>query len=458
MPLRTQKPDPVSGQTKKSVFLVSLGCDKNRVDAERMLGLLSRDYRVTDAEDEADCIVINTCCFIQEATEESIQTILDLAALRREGKCRSLIVTGCLAERYREEILTEIPEVDAIVGTHSYKEIVHVIQEVEKGETPVLLDPASPYTEKEPPRRLSFGGFFAYLKIAEGCSRHCTYCVIPSVRGPYHSVPFEDLLEEAEALVQQGVRELILVAQDTARYGTDLYGKKRLPELLRALCRISDLKWVRLLYVYPEEIDAELIRVMAEEPKICKYLDMPIQHADDRVLRRMGRKTTRAALEKTIASLREAMPDIALRTTLITGFPGETEEEHQTQLAFLKAQRFARLGVFPYSQEDGTPAARLPEQHSAETKARRQEELMLAQQEISLACGEERVGEILEVLVEGALPEEGIWVGRTYADAPDVDGLCFLQSADPLQSGDFVRARITGAAEYDLTGEVCDVE
>ena len=420
-----------------------------------MLGLLSEDaYGITDDEAEADIIVVNTCCFIDVAKEESVQTILDMAAWRREGKCRALIVAGCLSERYRQEILQEIPEVDAVIGTHSYTKIREAILAAEKGERPVYLDAPSDITVREPSRILTTGGFFAYLKIAEGCDRHCTYCVIPSLRGPYRSVPMEHLLEEAASLADRGVRELILVAQDTACYGMDLYGEKKLHELLRALCRIEGFLWIRILYCYPEELYPEMIRTIREEQKICRYLDLPIQHSEDAVLKRMGRKTSHAGLVSAIAELRRQIPGIVIRTTLITGFPGETEEQHKALLAFLGEMRFERLGVFTYSREEGTPAARMHGQIEQAEKERRRDELLTVQQEISREIGKEQVGQIREVFIEGYSPEEQVWIGRTYGDAPDIDGLFFLHCTEELHTGDMVRARVTAAGEYDLIGEI----
>ena len=439
--------------TNKILF-VSLGCDKNRVDSERMLGMLAQgDYSMTDEEADADIIIVNTCCFIDEAKEESIRTILDMAEYRRDGKCHALIVAGCMPERYRQEVLQEIPEVDAIVGTHSYTKIREAILAAEKGERPSYLEPPAAIEGTEPSRILTTGGFFAYLKIAEGCDRHCTYCVIPSLRGPYRSVPKEALQKEAASLAEQGVKELILVAQDTACYGKDLYGEKKLHELLADLCSIEGLEWIRILYCYPEEIYPELVEVMKREKKICRYLDLPIQHSEDAVLRRMGRRTTRKSLLGTISKLREELPDIVLRTTLITGFPGETEEQHQALLSFLREVRFERLGVFTYSREEGTPAYRMHGQLPEDIKERRKEELLLCQQEISREIQESLIGTKKEVFIEGFSPEEQVWVGRTRGDAPDVDGLVFVHSKEELHSGDIVSVCITAAGEYDLIGE-----
>ncbi len=443
--------------TSKKILFVSLGCDKNRVDSERMLGMLAQgSYTLTDDEEDADIIIVNTCCFIDEAKEESIRTVLDMADYRRDGKCRTLIVAGCMPERYRQEILEEIPEVDAIIGTHSYTSILEAVQAAEKGERPSYLGSPEALTAVEPARVLTTGGFFAYLKIAEGCDRHCTYCVIPSLRGPYRSVPKESLLEEAASLAEQGVKELILVAQDTACYGKDLYGGKKLHELLTGLCRIRGIEWIRILYCYPEEIYPELIDVIKREPKICHYLDIPIQHSEDAVLRRMGRRTTRAGLIRTITMLRKAIPDIVLRTTLITGFPGETEEQHQALCSFLDEARFERLGVFTYAREEGTPAYRMHGQISQDVKESRREELLQRQQAISREVGEALIGQIKEVFVEGFSPEEQVWVGRTRGDAPDVDGLIFVHSSEELHSGDIISVRITEAGEYDLIGDYED--
>ena len=443
-----------STQNTNKILFVSLGCDKNRVDSERMLGMLAQGaYSMTDEEADADIIIVNTCCFIDEAKEESIRTILEMAEYRREGKCHALIVAGCMPERYRQEVLQEIPEVDAIIGTHSYTKIREAILAAEKGERPAYLEPPAALDGAEPSRILTTGGFFAYLKIAEGCDRHCTYCVIPSLRGPYRSVPKEALLKEAASLAQQGVKELILVAQDTACYGKDLYGEKKLHELLSDLCGIAGLEWIRLLYCYPEEIYPELIEVMKREAKICRYLDLPIQHSEDAVLRRMGRRTTRKSLLFTVSKLREELPDIVLRTTLITGFPGETEEQHQALVSFLRQVRFERLGVFTYSREEGTPAYRLHGQIPEEVKERRKEELLLCQQEISREIQESLIGTRREVFIEGFSPEEQVWVGRTRGDAPDVDGLVFVHSEEELHSGDLVSVCITAAGEYDLIGE-----
>ncbi len=437
------------------ILFISLGCDKNLVDSEKMLSLLGQaGYEVTDDETEADVIIVNTCCFIGDAKEESIQTILEMAEYRRNGSCLALLVTGCLAQRYRQEITNEIPEVDAILGTSSWDKICEAIESVVGGQSYARFDDVNRLTLPEGKRILTTGGHYAYLKIAEGCDKHCTYCIIPKVRGRYRSVPEESLLEEAERLVQDGVKELILVAQETTLYGVDLYGKKSLHLLIRELAKIPGLRWIRLLYCYPEEIYEDLILTMKEEPKFCHYLDLPIQHANDEILRRMGRKTTRTDIERIVAALRREIPDIVLRTTLITGFPGETKKQHEELLDFVDSMEFNRLGVFPYSQEEGTPAASMPDQVPEEVKLSRRDELMELQQEVAFDLAQEMTGRTVEAMVEGFLPEDQTYVARTYGDAPDVDGYLFLNTDQTLMSGDFVRAKIIGSNEYDLIGEI----
>ena len=438
------------------ILFVSLGCDKNLVDSETMLGILGgRGYTFTDDETEADVIVVNTCCFINDAKEESINTILQMAEYRKTGPCKALIVAGCLAQRYKEEITREIEEVDAVLGTASYENIAEAIEEALGGQHPMIMDPLDVpvHTGK---RMLTTGGHYAYLKIAEGCDKHCTYCIIPKVRGAYRSVPMEELIDQARELAEQGVKELILVAQETTLYGVDLYGRKRLHELLRELCRIDGIYWIRIQYCYPEEIYEELIQVMKEEEKICHYLDLPIQHASDDILRRMGRKTTKAQLLAVVDHLREEIPDICLRTTLIAGFPGETQEEHEELMEFIDTCEFDRLGVFTYSPEEDTPAAVMDNQIEEEQKELWRDELMELQQEISMDKAEEMIGRELLCMVEGSVADENAYVTRTYKDAPNVDGYLFLQTAETLMTGDFVRARVTGAMEYDLIGEMAD--
>ncbi len=442
---------------KKKVLLISLGCDKNLVDSERMLGMLAQSgYAFTDDEEEADVVVVNTCCFIGDAKEESVNTILEMAELKKAGKIEALLVAGCLAQRYQEEIRREIGEVDAVIGTAAIDELPAVLDEVFAGKAEdhyQSLD-RKPLTDQK--RVLTTGGHFAYLKIAEGCDKHCTYCIIPKVRGPYRSVPMESLLREAGTLAAQGVRELILVAQETTVYGTDIYGYKALPELLRKLCRIEGLRWIRILYCYPEEIDEALIEVMEKEEKICHYLDIPIQHASDSILRRMGRRTDRKELTEKVKLLRRRIPDICLRTTLITGFPGETQEDHETLLGFVDEMAFDRLGVFPYSQEEGTPAADMPGQVPDEVKEERRDELMALQQEIAFEAAADMEGRCVTAMIEGKVADGDAYVARTYKDAPDVDGFVFVHTDRELMTGDFVRVRITGSYEYDLMGELED--
>lgn len=438
-----------------NILFVSLGCDKNLVDTEVMLGLLaSRGHQMVDSEEIADVIVINTCCFIHDAKEESIQTILEMAEYKKAGSCKALIVTGCLAQRYKQEIIDEIEEVDAVLGTTSYDKVVEAIDEALAGYTSVEMTDIDALPLVESKRLVTTGGHFAYLKIAEGCDKHCTYCIIPKIRGNFRSVPIERLLKEAEDLVAQGVKEIILVAQETTLYGKDLYGEKSLHKLLRELCKISGLRWIRILYCYPEEITDELIQVIKEEDKICNYLDLPIQHASDGILKRMGRRTSKEQLVEIIGKLRKEIPDIAIRTTLITGFPGETQEQHEELMEFVDEMEFDRLGVFTYSPEEDTPAAEMPDQIPEDVKEDRQAELMELQQEIAFDLAEEMIGREVLVMIEGKVADENAYVGRTYKDAPNVDGLIFVESEEELMSGDFARVRITGALEYDLMGEI----
>ena len=438
-----------------NILFISLGCDKNLVDSEVMLGLLdSRGYQIVDDETIADVIVVNTCCFIHDAKEESIQTILEMAEYKKTGRLKALVVTGCLAQRYQQEIIDEIPEVDAVLGTASYDKIAEAIDEALGGHTEMYLEDIDRLPQVSSKRLVTTGGHYAYLKIAEGCDKHCTYCIIPKVRGNYRSVPMEQLLKEAKELAEGGVKELILVAQETTVYGQDIYGEKSLHRLLRELCKIDGIQWIRLLYCYPEEIDANLIQVMKEEPKICHYLDLPIQHASDAILKKMGRRTSKAQLVDTIRTLREEIPDITLRTTLITGFPGETEEQHQELVEFVDEMEFDRLGVFTYSPEENTPAAEMPDQISEEVKEDRQAELMELQQEIAFDLAEDMIGREVLVMIEGKVADENAYVGRTYRDAPNVDGLIFINTDEELMSGDFAKVKVTGAMEYDLIGEL----
>jgi len=437
-----------------NVLFVSLGCDKNLVDSEVMLGLLrDKGYSLTNEETQADIIVVNTCCFIHDAKEESIQTILEMAEYKKLGRLQVLLVAGCLAQRYQTEILNEIPEVDAVVGTTAINNIVEAIEEVLEGKKAECYADLQALPLPETNRVNTTGGYYSYLKIAGGCDKFCTYCIIPSLRGKFRSVPMERLIKEARFLAEGGVKELTLIAQETTVYGVDLYGKKMLPELLDKLCEIEGIEWIRLLYCYPEEITDEMIETMKRQPKVCHYLDMPIQHAADTVLKRMGRRTTHKELIDLITKLRKEIPDIALRTSLITGFPGETEEEHQELLEFVKEAGFERLGVFTYSKEDNTPAAKMKGQITKKVKLKRQKELMKLQQQISKKRGEEKVGRIIRVMIEGKLPEDDIFIGRSYMDAPNVDGFVFVHSKDSYLSGEFVDVKITQAKEYDLVGE-----
>lgn len=437
------------------ILFISLGCDKNLVDTEVMLGLLaSRGYEMTDDETQADVIVINTCCFIHDAKEESIQNILEMAEYKKQGKVKALIVTGCLAQRYRQEIIDEIPEVDEVLGTTAYDRILDAVDAALKGEHEVILSDLDAMPLPDTKRLVTTGGHFAYLKIAEGCDKHCTYCIIPKIRGNFRSVPMERLIAEAQELADQGVKELILVAQETTLYGKDLYGEKSLHILLKKLCEINGLRWIRILYCYPEEITDELIQVIKEEPKICNYLDLPIQHANDTILGRMGRRTSKQELVDIIGKLRREIPDICLRTTLITGFPGETEAQHEELMEFVDEMEFDRLGVFTYSPEEDTPAAVMPDQIDEEVKLDRQAELMELQQEIAFDNAQDMVGREVLVMIEGKVADENAYVGRTYRDAPNVDGLIFINTDEELLSGDFARVKVTGAVDYDLIGEL----
>lgn len=439
------------------VLFISLGCDKNLADSEEMLGLLTgKGHEIVDSEEEAEVIVINTCCFIHDAKEESIENILEMAEYKKAGTCKVLIVTGCMAQRYKEEIIEEIPEVDAVLGTASYMDILKAIDEACEGRHFQEFRDINELPEDSGRRVLTTGGHYGYLKIAEGCDKHCTYCIIPSLRGRFRSVPQERLIAQAEHMAEQGVKELILVAQETTMYGTDLYGKKTLHLLMKELCKIKGIRWIRVLYCYPEEIYDELIQVMKEEKKICHYLDLPIQHASDRILKRMGRRTTRAQLTATIEKLRKEIPDIVLRTTLITGFPGETEADHQEVMEFVDEMEFDRLGAFTYSPEEGTPAETMEGQIPEEVKEERRDEIMELQQEISLEKGNDRIGQELLVMIEGKVSGESAYIARTYGDAPKVDGYIFVQTGELLMTGDFAKVRVTGALEYDLIGELAD--
>lgn len=439
------------------ILFISLGCDKNLVDTEKMLGMLvQKGYSITDEETKADAVVVNTCCFIGDAKQESINTLLEMAELRKSGKIKALVAAGCLAQRYQDEIQKEIPEVDAIVGTTAIDAIVSALDNAIAGQGQRYLEDIDRLTSSiyKQRRIITTGGHYAYLKIAEGCDKHCSYCIIPKVRGNYRSVPMEALLDEARELVEFGVKELILVAQETTLYGVDLYGKKALPELLHKLCEINGLCWIRILYCYPEEITDELIETICTEEKVCHYLDIPIQHASDKILKRMGRHTDKQALMDIISKIRAAVPDICIRTTLITGFPGETQKDHEELLAFVDEMEFDRLGVFPYSPEEDTPAVLFSDQIDEEIKRNRQAELMELQQEIAFEKAENAIGSIMLVMVEGYVPDERVYVARSYKDAPDVDGLVFIQTDRELMTGDFVRVEIISSYEYDLIGKL----
>ncbi len=437
------------------ILFISLGCDKNLVDSEMMLGLLTKNgYTLTDDETQADVIVINTCCFIHDAKEESINTILEMAQYKDQN-LKALVVAGCLAERYKDEILEEIPEIDAVLGTTSYDAIVDAVNEALKGQSYEHYESIDYLPDNSKVDRVvTTGSHMAYLKIAEGCDKRCSYCIIPKIRGHFRSVPMEELLREAESLAQQGVRELVLVAQETTLYGKDLTGKKELPTLIHNLCKIDGIEWIRLLYCYPEEINDELIEVIKTEEKVCHYIDMPIQHSENRILQRMGRRTSREDLVAVIQKLRKEIPDIAIRTTLITGFPGETQKDHEGLLEFVKECRFERLGVFTYSPEEGTLAAEFEDQIPEEVKEERRDEIMTLQQEISFEHTQEMVGKVVKVMVEGYLYEDDIYIGRSYMDAPKVDGCVFINSQEELMTGDFVYVKITQGREYDMIGEV----
>lgn len=435
------------------VLLISLGCDKNLVDSEVMLGLLNKaGHELTNDETEAEAVVINTCAFISDAKEESINTIIEMGRLKKTGRLKKLIVAGCLSQRYKDEIMKELPEIDVIIGATNYDKIVEAIGTDEDA----IVDDIN-YTPKPVSERIvTTNASMAYFKIAEGCNKLCTYCIIPHIRGRYRSIPMDRLLASAEKLAADGIKELVLVAQETTIYGVDLYGGKKLPELLTKLSDIEGIEWIRLLYCYPEEVTDELISVMAENPKICHYIDIPIQHSENEILRRMGRKTSREDIVSLVSKLRTAMPDIAIRTTLISGFPGETQKLHDGLVDFVDECEFDRLGVFTYSPEEGTPAAGYEDQVDGELAAKWRDEIMELQQEISYEKNQELIGSIQRVLIEGYLVEDDVYVGRTYRDAPGVDGIVFVSAPYELMSGSFVDVKITEANEYDLTGVIVE--
>ena len=441
------------------IHFISLGCDKNLVDSEVMLGIIHGEgYTLTADESAADVIVVNTCGFIADANAEGIETILRMAAYKTEGRCKALVVTGCMAQRYKETLTDEMPEIDAVVGVSDFEAIGDVIRKAASGERVRLIsDNNRPLSEQYGEKRLlSAPAAYAYLKIAEGCDNCCTYCTIPAIRGKYRSRSMESIVAEAKNLAAQGVKELIVVAQDTALYGMDLYGENRLHALLAALSAIEGIVWIRLLYAYPEHLTDETIAEMASNPKICRYLDMPIQHTDDGVLTRMGRKSNFKQLLGLIEKLRGLMPDISLRTTLIVGFPGETDEAFQNLLDAIKQIKFDKLGVFEYSKEDGTAAATMKNQVPLRVKKRRKAAVMALQQSISDHIGQSQIGRTFAVVVEGKLPEEGVYCGRSMRDCPDVDGLVFFEyhGQGDLMTGDFVDVTITHCSNYDLVGEM----
>lgn len=439
-----------------NIHLVSLGCDKNLVDSEFMLGLIQNEgYILTSLPEEAQVIIINTCGFIMDATQESIDTILEMSSYKEEGSCKALIVTGCMAQRYRDEIFDQLPEVDAVVGVGDYDAIGQVIRDAAAGEKVKLVSEKGASVGFSGKRVLTSPSHFAYLKIAEGCDNHCTYCTIPSIRGAYRSRTLESLLEESVSLVRQGVQELILVAQDTSLYGKDLYGEPRLHELLSRLSQISDLVWIRVLYCYPEHIYPDLIQEIARNPKVCKYLDIPVQHSEDKILKLMGRKSSREKLSGIIKNLRESVPGIALRTTLIVGFPSETKDDFKGLKDFVTNVGFDKLGAFAYSREEGTPAAKLPGQVEDKEKQRRYDEIMLLQQKISNEKNSKKHGEAIEVMVDGYLPDNEVYCGRSQGDCYEIDGMVYFPCDYQLNSGDLVKVKITGHSDYDLYGEIC---
>ena len=437
------------------IMFASLGCDKNLVDTENMLGILNdKGFEFTDDETQADVIVVNTCCFIGDAKQESINTILEMAQHKEDAVCKALIVTGCLAHRYKDEIIKEIPEVDAFLGTTSYDKIAEVVTSVLEGKGFNVVDDANRLPIVKEKRIITTPGYFEYLKIAEGCDKHCTYCIIPKVRGNFRSYPVEYLVEQAKHLVHNGAKELILVAQETTLYGVDLYGEKSLHRLLDELNKISGLFWIRIMYCYPEEIYDELIESMIKDEKVCHYLDMPIQHCNDDILRRMGRKTTKAELMERIRMLRERIPDITLRTTLICGFPGETQDNHEELMQFVNDMEFDRLGAFTYSPEEGTKAAAMPDQIDEDIKADWQADVMELEEEVIFDKNETLKGKELYVFIEGKVADENAYIGRTYRDAPNVDGYIFINTDETLMTGDICKVMVTGAYEYDLIGEL----
>lgn len=440
------------------IGFISLGCPKNQVDSEWMIGLAKEaGWELTNDPQEADVIIVNTCGFIESAKEESISAILEMAQFKTEAACRGLIIAGCLAERYGQELLDEIPEADAVMGTGAYRQIVSVVRRVLNGERFVLLPEKGQAEPETAPRTLTTPNYTAYLKIAEGCDNCCSYCIIPVLRGPYVSRPLERVLEEAAQLVQSGVRELILVAQDTTRYGEDLYGENRLVELMRGLAGLAELKWIRLLYCYPSQFSDELIEFIAGEPKVCRYIDLPLQHAHNDVLQRMNRPDTVEQVRTLLDKLRRRIPDICLRTSFIVGFPGESEEEFAALQAFVAEQRFDRAGIFMYSQEEGTVAAEWHDQIPAEVKEERYHQLMALQAVISEEKNKALEGKTFTVLVEGVDPEqEQVVLGRSWREAPDIDGVVYVEDARTAAVGSFIQVRAVQGFTYDVLAERID--
>ncbi len=438
------------------IALESLGCSKNLVDAEIMMGILNKKgYKLVGEFSEADIIIVNTCGFIESAKQESIDTILELAEYKTTGNLKILIVTGCLAQRYSEELKSEIPEIDAIVGTGSYQNIDEILNGLKEEKHIISLNDIEFAYNEELPRYISTPSHMAYLKIGEGCDNHCTYCIIPKLRGKYRSRKMEDIIKEAKDLASRGVKEIVVIAQDTTKYGCDLYGKEMLPELLEELANIEGLKWIRIMYSYPESITEELVKVIKKYDNICNYFDMPIQHASNRILKLMNRRTTKEDILAKIEMIRTYIPDATVRTTIIVGFPGETEEDFKEVVDFAKQVKFDRLGAFAYSREEDTAADKLPNHLEEEVKVERRDALMLVQQGISQELNANKVGNVYEVLVEEQI-EDNVYIARTQGDAEEIDSIVYVKYKNQLNAGDFVTVKINNALEYDLMGDVVD--
>lgn len=434
-----------------------MGCSKNLVDAEHMLGILSEHgFEIVENEEDADVIIVNTCTFIESAKNESIECILELSQYKNNGSCKALIVTGCMAQRYKEQILSEMPEVDAVIGTNEYDKIADVIAELDNDKTDILWCGAGCPDEQNMPRIRTTPSYTAYLKIAEGCDNHCTYCVIPSIRGRYKSRKIEDIISEAEKLVSDGVRELVVIAQDTTAYGKDIYGEFCLPKLLKKLCSIEKAEWVRVHYCYPELMTDELIDVFKTEPKLCNYFDIPIQHCSDKILKRMGRRTNKAQIIGLIDKIRREIPNAAIRTSLIAGFPGESESDFEELCDFVREVRFERLGVFAYSREEDTPAYGFDNQIDEDEKERRRDLIMLIQSKIAEEQNAKKINSVVRVLVEGKDEIIKSFYGRTYADSEEIDGKVFFKSDRNPLPGEFVNVKVEHTMEYDLFGTECE--